>query len=485
MPVSYNNKKIIPAPQMTVAKEYQRVGDGAIVGKMYKISLKGSLISDMGSPNSTGVFWETSGYPTNEDIPAGERLASIQRKQDALMKLFSEDGKSLDVQTPDGTKQSFKCNPRCTNIDFTEGLWIDRCEYTISLEVDEILPATDDSFTEYISDANEAWSIETNEDEPEALTEPRTYKITHIISAVGKRHFDGTGALVKEAWQQAKAYVTPKLGLDNTIALAPDVLNLPSYYTGYNHIRTQQVDERAGSFEVTENWVFCSGTAIEEFNVDVAKTLDNPYTKVTLQGNIRGLEQRDANLNLIKNKYDNAYLKYTWVSGQALSRAQQYSNLVLNTLPTSETFGTNALAGTITYNYEYDTRPVMINGARSTVVSVNDTLAGKSYAAIFVLGRTNGPVLQDLKTSPEKKRSLSIEIVMYPTVVDFSTQSSVTSALNNNPRLSSVASTQINNIINGANPTNGGYTLALEQSPQENWEPLTGRYTYNIEWIYE
>lgn len=485
MPVSYNSKKIIPAPQMTIVKEYQRVGDGAIVGKIYKISLKGSLIADMGSPNSTGVFWEAGGYPNNESIPASERLASIQRKQDALMKLFADDGKSLDVQTPEGNKQSFKCNPRCTNIDFAEGLWVDRCDYTISLEVDSIMPATDDSFTEYISDANETWSVETNEDQPEGLTDTRTYKITHTISAVGKRHFDGNDALTKEAWQQAKDYVTSRLGLDNTIALAPDVLNLPSYYTGYNHIRTQQVDEKGGSFEVTENWVFCSGTAIEEFNVDVTKSLDNPYSKVTLQGTIKGLEQRDANLGLVKNKYDNAYLKYTWASGQALIRAQQYSNLILNTTPVSTTFGTNVLAGTITYNYEYDTRPTQITGARSMTVNVNDTRAGQSYATIFVLGRTNGPVIQDLKTSPEKKRSISIEIVMPPVVMDFNDRTSIKNAFNNNPRLVSPTDVQITNLISGAHPLYAGYTQALTQSPQESWEPLTGRYTYSVEWIYE
>ena len=82
-----------------------------------------------------------------------------------------------------------------------------------------------------------------------------------------------------------------------------------------------------------------------------------------------GLEQRDANMAITTSKYDNALTRFSYASGVALDRAQSYSGLTLNIIPLTSVIGRNPIAGTITYNYEYDNRPRrLILGAKSEAI---------------------------------------------------------------------------------------------------------------------
>lgn len=481
----YDSKRLIPAPFVSIEKQYTKTNDGTIIGKIFQITIIGTLVAYMGSPSSTGTWHTSGGYPDDEAIDSNSRLAALLRKQEALRELFSNEGLQFEVQSLDGS-QPMKCNPRQISISIPDGQWFDRCEYTITMECDELYPEQEDDFSYYISDANESWQLETNEDQPEGIGKPRTYRLTHNVSAVGKRFYDDTGSLVKPAWQQARDFVLARLGFDSTIALSSGVNNLPSYYGGYNHVRSQDIDELGGGFSVSETWILSSGTALEDFTVETNSNINETNVGVTIQGLITGLEERNASLSLTTSKYDNALTKFTQASGLALTRAQSYSGYTLNITPTVSTIGRNPIAGTIQYSFQYDDRPSsIISGAKSEVIAINDSFGGESFASIFVLGRANGPVLQDLGTKPAATRSLNIECVMpRPSFGSFTT-SEIRTALNNNPRLSAASSGTFFKIIEAANPQNNGYTTVFESPTQENWEPLNGRYSYNKTWTYE
>lgn len=84
--------------------------------------------------------------------------------------------------------------------------------------------------SQYLSDVTESWNIDTDERaENESLS--RTYRLTHSVSATGKRHYNNN-ILQAEAWQQARDWVQSKLGFDSSKALSSGVNNLPSYYSG-------------------------------------------------------------------------------------------------------------------------------------------------------------------------------------------------------------------------------------------------------------
>src|SRR5688500_6895023 len=101
MPVQYNSSKIIPAPFISIDKNYDRTADGHKVGSKFIINVKGSIVTCGGSPNSCGESYTGSGYPESTfqtacDTLSGldERQKFLQNKMQALRYLFAKDGLS-------------------------------------------------------------------------------------------------------------------------------------------------------------------------------------------------------------------------------------------------------------------------------------------------------------------------------------------------------------------------------------------------------
>jgi hypothetical protein len=371
----------------------------------------------------------------------------------------------------DGTTP-IKCNPRVASIDFEAGIWHDRCEYTITLNADDIIgyinPSGEDLFSQYIKSAEENWSLEFN-DQAENLDLHQTFRLTHTLSAQGVRHFNVSAGLTMPAWQQARNWVSPRLGIDTDRILASGSMNLPAFMQGFNHVRSESVDEMGGIYGVIESWLIASGDALEEFTVETRSGTEDGLTHVSVNGTVTGLETRNSNFQVTKTKFTAASGTFTNVQNALLSRAQVYSNTSLNALPISQAIGRNPLNGVITYNVDYDTRPsTNIAGAKSEVISVTENNQGDVFAAIPVLGRTLGPVLQDIGTKTARQRSLSIEAVMTP-VAGIST-----GVLLGFPDSSA--------IVSAVRPTT---TQVFKESDQENWSATTGRYSRNITWTYE
>jgi len=481
----YDEKRIIPAPFVSITKTYQKSGNRDIIGKTYSLSVIGTIVAHMGSPDSGGTFWEAAGYPDDEDIDNDARLAAVLRKQEALRDLFSTDGLWFEIQSADGSAP-MKCRPSVVSIDFADGLWYQRCEYTISLECDELYPEQEDVFPQYLESATEEWGIDTNE-EPQALGASVTYGLSHSVSAVGKSYYSEADGTKNEGWEQAQAFVLSRLGFDSVMALSSGVNNLPSYYNGWNHRRSEQIDKEGGSFSVTENWLLASGVATEDFTISSTNELESPYNNVSIQGNVTGFELRDSDMGITTTKWDNAQTKFTEASGLAFLRAQTYGGVTLNVAPLSMTVGRNPLQGTIDYTFEYDTRPLnLVDGALSETISISDNIGGELFASVFVLGRARGPVLQDLGTKTSNTRDLSIEIVVPPpSYSDRTIATMKTLLIDQKPSNNASYSGNIGNVIGAADPTNNGFSTVFQDQPQENWEFQTGRYSYNCRWTYE
>lgn len=468
---SYDGKKIIPAPRLSLSKVILRTADGEKLGAYWEGSIVGELVAFAGSPDSDGDFWTNTGYPANENIVTNGRLGSLLRKQEALRELFSDDYHSLEVQSADGSPP-MKMNPRITGINFPDGQWFNTTPYTINFVADFIyingIPDGEDG-EEYVSDASESWSVETDESLLEGAG-LRTYRLTHSVSATGRRIVDENGDLLSGLlpYQWAKRYVSSRLGIDYTIPFSGN-LNIPDYFSGYNHARNENIDELAGNYSVQESWILASGTAVEEFSVSSrTSALDNAVS-VTVDGTITGFEQRTANLGLVTTKFSNAETKFAQVSGIILTRAQTYIGTTLNILPLSTTIGRNPYVGTISYNYEYDNRPSnIITEALSESISVQDRNNEDVIATIPIPGRQAGPILQNINTKQEKTRSLSVELVMpFPT-------GSVSDRLSQKPDVSSIS--------DGVRP-DAQQVYQIENG--ESWDIKTGRYSLNRTWIYE
>lgn len=468
----YNSRRLIPAPRVSFVKRFLRSQDGTKLGSVWQITVIGTICADGGSPDSDGVFWTVGGYPSFESIPGDSRLGSIFRKQEAIRELFSEDGHSLEWQSADGSAP-IKCNPRITDINFSDDLWYNTSQYTISAEADIIyINGTaygEDDFDTFISDATESWSIDPDDGLVEGPGQ-RTFKVTHNVSAVGRRVFDDTGGLLSGllSYQWAKRWVTPRVGIDYQIVRS-GIVGAQDYMSAYNHVRSETVDELTGSYGIQESWVLASGNAIEDFNISIKTSNSDGLTVVGIDGNIIGLEQRDSNLNLVTTKYDNANTKFNQISGLILGRAQNYAGLTLNIIPLSTSVTKAPFGGTISYSYEYNNRPSsLIPNARSESIVVLDNNDEDVIAIIPIPGRQAGPIIQDMNTKQEKSRSLTIELVMpLPS-------GSIIDRLSQKPNVSSIS--------DSVKPTG---SLVKQVQNQESWDINNGRYNLNRSWTYE
>ena len=104
-----------------------------------------------------------------------------------------------------------------------------------------------------------------------------------------------------------------------------------------------------------------------------------------------------------------------------------------------------------------------ISGALSESVTVNyDNEDGldQIIAIIPIIGKADGPVIQDMGTTKEKKVSVTLDVVM------------LKGSRSSKPDGTTVA--------NSYKPTSTSY----QETKTESWSPSTGSYNLSISWIY-
>jgi hypothetical protein len=323
----------------------------------------------------------------------------------------------------------------------------------------------------YLKSATESWQIEPNDDLLENITN-KTFKLTHDIKAQGKTYYNVDGSISSGGFERAREYVKAKIGYNSSIINNSLNNQLHDYLSVYNHTLNENIDEREGSYSVTESWLLASGTAAESFTISTRTSLDTGLSSVTIDGEIVGFEQRDASGNIVSTKYNNALTKFTAISGNIIGRAVSYSNLDLNIVPTQSTIGKNINNGTISYSYDYNNRPSnLINGCISESFTINDNIGNDVIAIIPIPGRANGPIIQDIQTKTEKTRNITVELVM-PTPSGTLVQ-----------RYNSSPYSIVTGIVESLRPT--GSRVFTTQNGNPNWDVTNGRFSYTKEWTYE
>jgi hypothetical protein len=468
--VIYNTKRIIPAPFVNIHKEYSRFGDGAKLGVSFVITLTQKLF-----PCKGGLTTDP-GYPA--DTVSTDKFSDLFIKMDALKQLFQEDGKTFEIQTDSGTTP-LRCYPTVRSIDFPEDKWVDYVDYTIVLEAPFIYgldsDEDDDAIEIYLNEASEEWVLEFN-DQAESYDNQHTFRLQHTVSAAGKQVYDADG-LISTGLEQAKEWVVQRLGLDTTYLHSTSGIGLLTSYSGYNHIRNETSNEYDGRYSINETWLVAQNNALEDFTISTKTAIDNGLTSVGIEGNIIGLSTNDVD-DITTNKWVAASGKWIDVQTNLYSRAQLYGGLTnLHVYPISTSVGMNPINGTINYAYEYNTRPSnCIAGSLSEIINIKDINPADIYASLPIIGRTTGPILQDMNTITERKRGISIELVMPITA----TTCNVTNMLSSAPK------TSVDTLIEEFKTNlQASYNQVFTNTDEEDWSPQIGRYTRNVEWTYQ
>ena len=201
-----------------------------------------------------------------------------------------------------------------------------------------------------------------------------------------------------------------------------------------------------------------TGNVIDTFSVDVESSLESAIVTVSIQGELRGIEPHYGTISLsgsgepgpLKqgggNKMSTAIYEAQSYLDQAIynntgdgtdaydfkergnpllsNRANTaYSGvgtpavrlLGLNPEPLSKSIGYNNSEGIITYSLSYNNRPEnCYSGALSETISITRGRPIPVHANLTILGRSLGPILQDIGTKSASTTECSIEAVVLP-----------------------------------------------------------------------
>lgn len=303
----------------------------------------------------------------------------------------------------------------------------------------------------------------------------------------------------------------------------------------YNHNRQISYSVTDGSYEVNDTWLAMpvGQKSIEEYSIEVST--DERYVKtVRVQGNIKGLYIRDvigggsgpsslgslalgpsgatssSNPAIGNSKYGNA--QDSWISGikpylfsramsvmggadrtvdyvdptnAALNNTRPNNPIfsrerALNPIPVSTTEGHDHRKGTITYSYEFTNRNIVISGAVSSNLSINDTGPTDVISENFVIGRALGPIIQSMGTVTSSRKDVSLDVTVVPPMDSKGFHISNTEC----PMYTGgYLWNKVNEIVNDLAPA--GSVQYYRSANSYSWSPIDGRFTLNKAWIYQ
>ena len=147
----------------------------------------------------------------------------------------------------------------------------------------------------------------------------------------------------------------------------------------------------------------------------------------------------------------------------------------LNINPLSTSFGYNNKAGTVTYSYNYNNRPYnCVAGARLENISFNETNPNDVFASLTILGRTAGPLFQDIGTSGARTKEISIEAVL--PVWDSGRCTLLSS-------IGAGIPDDYDSLVSGYQTyLTDNFSGVFVNNDTKSWNPKDGRFTWNKSW---
>jgi len=377
----------------------------------------------------------------------------------------------------------------------------------------------------YLADTKIAPTTATGDDGPvtsPADNPGKTYTITHTLSATGLQRRTGGKTFDKSAWQQAKDWCLSRSVDSPATTISKDAANKTKFtafsptkmgepgnpdadpvekgdelfdfgtgFSYYNKSRVATVDVHSGTYSLTELWYVSKQSATHD--VEVSYDVDGEgLITVTVSGTIQGLDSGTFK-SQTENKLTNAEavlgtclnqsyalaeatytsLKGTGNEGEGESAANdcdedEEDESVLRKKEQSRSVSKNKVTGSITYSVTYNDKLESDEAKEEGVVEETITISDDNedhsnniVAIIGIIGKADGPIFQEMGTTNERKRSISVDWTMDKC---------------NRKTKPTVKATEA---ANDYKPT-GAYQLAKSES----WTPATGAYTLNIEWVY-
>jgi hypothetical protein len=511
-----------PVPAVSISQEFQRDGGGRHIGTTASIVLEGKIYSGSGDKGFDQLLVLESGLRDKFSKDGGNLVISCG----STSSTFS----GIKIGRYNASKTE---NQWTTTIDYSIDLTSEIANtgsgiFYVSSTQDDWNIETIDENSYYSNNPTALSALGFGSLAFAQGVNYPFYRISRTIGAVGKyipesnNEVSGTRTAVKHA----KEWVNFHLPLSPQYTGIINGLNL------YNFVRSINTSDTEGSYRITDNWIGIPAGALpytESFTIE--SSVDSSMLRtVTVQGSIKGLEPfqsgniyvtagapyltnntlagslaqtNSANTRIANStKFSNAISGYNnnvrcaiYDRAKALAHTGitcgnsgfarntdgtsrfvdgRTSENMLNPIPVSITEGFNPAEGGITYSYSYNNRTLnFISGSISETITVDDTLPTSVVASIFVLGRSLGPILQDLGTTTSYSRAVTVEVIL--------------------PRPSAISPTftfpldsynAIVDLVDKLDPSKLNQTAirSFVKQNSENWNVLEGRFTKQKTW---
>lgn len=512
-----------PMPTYSINREDSLTPDGTYLGSKYSISINGTAL--------------LSSYDKQDLKTKGDRQKNIQALTLTNLKLAKEtkafgNGK-LEISAYGGMPNNIIFNDaRLLTISLPEqtedSSGTQYITYSFTFEANE-----DGSYSENtgslaveqpdwrLAEASESWSLEPNDQvvfSARDLVEGdlyRTFTLTHTLTAKGLRKYTD-GALDStdgHAWRQAAGWINDRLvatgGNNPDNAIPKDLTGNtdgitaqfhPFYankdavstiqdlkstaYKARNKVRSINSNIAAGTYSVTDTWtVSLDGIkATHEVEISIDTELNTEYITISAQGTVTGLSENDVDTNQ-SDKYDNALLEYKELLNNSSILGTRIGLLIQDVYDNFSEISTKSgtlvdsvasyseshdkIAGTIQWTIGVNDSNATIDGAVVQKVSYsyeNDEIGYHQIDRTSTTELISGfPIIFDSLTTPEKKIKIKVDLIM--------------DSNNRTEKPDGTSAYDLNTVL----WSSYGPQLTSET---ESWNPKTGQYTMDVEYIY-
>tara|TARA_R110002051_G_C8744923_1_gene499568 strand:- start:200 stop:1774 length:1575 start_codon:yes stop_codon:yes gene_type:complete len=503
-----------PFPKYSISREVIRSGDDTPIANVYSITVTGQMLA------------------SGDITVVGDRQNNLQKDIiTALLNPLLTTDQAVGTLTiePYGGKANkiiFR-DARLNNVQIAEqsdesaGVQIQNYTFDFTAHVDISIGGGDDPFSYRLRSAEETWDLVANDgeftfDDNDIKNEnPRkTYTITHTVTATGLKKF-AAGPILHAtdgpAWKQAKLWCESRLKNPNE-DIDEDASGTPQYkfqpdedliadlitdggagnYSYYNNNRVANVDYAGGTYSITETWFASNLPATNDIEVSMDQG-DDGSVNITVTGTITGKNLAAYSSNYIDPLVQAeaalpTVLGFTFDLAKALyisegpgtpddpdTSEDEYtdSGRTLNTLIRTESIGKNKVTGAITYSRMYNDRGVTVTNALTDDVTVtydNQDRTVLTVAILEIIGKSTGPIIQDMGTTPQRNRTLQVDVVM--------------KRANRIDPPTRTGNVGLKSIITAHKPSSELYPNVAEQTANETWNPRTGAYSLSLEWVY-
>jgi len=469
-----------PFPRYSISREVVRK-DSLYMGEKYNITISGTaLIEDSAS-------MLVAGQRQNEIHQIIARILTLDAKKGTL-EIAPYGGQTSVIKFTDAILVSADSPEQD---ETSQG--VQSQDYSFVFEATELAgsagsaQASDDVDGLPLDEVTESWDVSVEEeytqDDYEGTNQVfKCFTISHTISATARTKVDG--AILKSGYIQAKSWVDSRvatLGNDPLLPVgvkdlsrgtAQEVdLEIPTGYTAYNQTNSIQQDILGGSYSLTRSWKASKYKATCTVDLSVNNDQSSENVGIDVSVSVQGLDTSEA-MAANSLKYINAVSFWDGVKSNVQSWANTfYGNQgftgTLKTVANTVSEQHNQTAGSISFSATFDDGQVDFLGAINQSVNItftNEDGGNQIVAILPVIEKTNGPIIQNMKTTQERSRSISLDLSM-----DRDTRSIKPDGLS---------------FIE----TNYKPTLAqgdvYRQTKTETWNPNSGAYTLSVDYVW-